>query len=955
MKQYKKHHLLILITPLLLILLFPLLVANSSSPQAISQSREPTALAPDDALPFELQEVVEQASHIPVPLSSDSLQVDSSAHRALFTPQWWVFTPKVKGELKPELSFSYRLSSISSGSRLLYQQGESSPPPTSSENRVSYYRGEGITERYLATSQGIEQQFLLERPLAVEGDLIVRGKITTDLLPNTSDSTKEIEFQSEGRTIIHYGAARVEDTQGECINNLPISIEGDELCLVVNGEWLREASYPVLIDPLVSSYTAIGVAADFQREPRVAFNRDDDTYLVVWEDFRDGIKYHIYGQRVDADGHLLGSNIQIQAVRNDSRYPDVAYNYYNNNWLVVWQEFYSEPSPGDWDIVSKAVASDGTVWSLKGVAPYIGSNQKCPRVAYNSTDRNFCVVWEDDIDYATNDWEVYSRLVAGDGTPIGSPYALSGYSTDQLSPAIAYLPSVSGYLVVWEDYLDSANTQCDIVCKRVHKDGLPLTSTGSWVVHTSEIQCRPEVAVNTTDKNFLVVWEDYRSGSHWDIYGQRMSSDDSPVKVGSEISICTLIENQQVPTVCYSPTYNRYLVAWSDERNDPGVSADIYGQLVNSDGTLEGINVKLSSQDGVNEVYPHLTWNSCHNNCFFLVWEDNRYDSTYGYDIFGRRVGYQSAIVTGMGFGGKSWYKVFDIYKYRYQCVRAFGAVNPYGEIDVRVADLNQDGNPEVAVAQGSGGKSWIKIFNYDSTIFGSLKCFGASNIGGQVHLAVGDFDDDPGDMEIAVATGIDGVSRVKVFKTNGTLLTSFKAYGAFNTQGEVYLAAVDFDGDGKDEIITGTGIGGNSLVKIFDKDGTFLSSFYAFGSGNTQGSIHLAAGNFDDIIADKEIAVATGQGGTNTVKIFEQNGTLITSFLAFGSADNPNGSVHLGAVKIGAFDDMIDEILCGHGYGGNSWVQLFEYTGKKVWSYFRAFGDANANGEVYVSGCLSH
>ncbi|MDH5406387.1 MAG: hypothetical protein OEX80_07595, partial [Candidatus Aminicenantes bacterium] len=797
--------------------------------------------------------------------------------------------------------------------------------------------------------------FLLQKPLKMEGDLIVRGKITTDLLPNTSDSTKGIEFQSRGRTVITYGAARVEDAQGECLNNLPIYIEGDELCLVVRGEWLRGASYPVLIDPLVSSYTAIAVAANFQQEPRVAYNSENNNYLVVWEDLRGGVKYHIYGQRVDANGRLLGSNIQIQAVRNDSRYPDVAYNIYYKYWLVVWQEFYSEPSPGDWDIVCKAVDRDGTVWSQKGVAPYIGSNQKCPRVAYNRTDKNFCVVWEDDINYATNDWEVYSRLVAGNGTPTGSSNALSGYSADQKSPAIAYLPLINGYLVTWEDYLDSTNTQCDIVCKRVDKNGLPLTSTGSWVVHTSESQYRPEVAANTTDNNFLVVWEDYRSGSHWDIYGQRMSSDDSPVKVGSEISICTLIENQQVPTVCYSPTYNRYLVAWGDQRNDPGVSADIYGQLVNSDGTLEGINVKLSSQHGVNEVFPHLAWGSRYYN-FFLVWEDNRHDSTSGYDIFGRGVAYQSAIVTGMGYGGKSWYKVFVPYEHRrYQFVKAFGVANPNGEIDVRVGDLNNDGNPEMVVAQGSGGKSWIKIFNYDSTFNNSFKCFGASNSGGQVHLAVGDFDDDPGDMEIAVATGIDGISHVKVFKTNGTMLTSFKAYGAANTQGEVYLAAADFDGDGEDEIITGTGIGGNSLVKIFDRTGTFLSSFYAFGSENTQGSIHLAAGNFDDIIADKEIAVATGQGGTNTVKIFEQDGTLIRSFKAFGSADNPNGSVHLGAVKVGTFNDMIDEILCGHGYGGKSWVQLFEYTGKKVWSYFRAFGDTNPNGEVYVSGCLSH
>ena len=99
---------------------------------------------------------------------------------------------------------------------------------------------------------------------------------------------------------------------------------------------------------------------------------------------------------------------------------------------------------------------------------------------------------------------------------------------------------------------------------------------------------------------------------------------------------------------------------------------------------------------------------------------------------------------------------------------------------------------------------------------------------------------------------------------------------------------------------------------------------------------------------------MATGQGGTNTVKLFEQNGTLIKSFLAFGSGGNPTGSVHLGAVEIGAFAGVIDEILCGQGYGGNSWVKLFTWGGTLIRS-FKAYGATNANGEVYVSGCRSH
>ncbi|MDH5406431.1 MAG: hypothetical protein OEX80_07825 [Candidatus Aminicenantes bacterium] len=722
-------------------------------------------------------------------------------------------------------------------------------------------------------------------------------------------------------------------------------------------EVVKQSYSAAPVDPMVSSYTNIAVAADYQRVPRVAYNSANNTYLVVWEDFRDSTNYHIYGQRVNADGSLLGSNIVIFSQPYPTRYPDVAYSSTSNYWLVVFQ--YDYLSVGDWDIVCRRVNSNGTLGG--GGAYYVSnpsdSDQQYPAVAYNSTDNNFCVVWEDERDAATYDRELYSRIVTGNEIPITPENALVGYSKDQWAPAIAYLPSVNGYLVAWEEEWNYATTGFDIACKRVNKNGIPLSTSGKWVVQTNGSQISPAVAANTTDNNFIVVWEDARNyaSTGYDIYGQRMSSADNPAKVGSEIVMCTDTANQYDPAVCYSPAYNRYLVAWYDFRPSTTM-ADIYGQLVKNDGTVEGpLNgFKLSSQVGVNEVYPHLAWNSSHKN-FFLVQEDDRYYGTSSYDIFGRKVTLESTILTGMGYGGKSWYKAFDIYGRRFQNVKAFGAANPNGEIDVRVADLwNDKGNPEMIVAHGSGGKSWIKIFNYDGTIFGSIKCFGASNTGGQVHLAVGNFDTNQYDLEIAVATGRNGNSQVKVFEDYGLLRASFKAYGAANAEGEVYLAAADFNGDGEDEIITGTGIGGNSLVKIFSNTGTFQSSFYAFGSENTQGSIHLAAGNFDSMLADKEIAVATGQGGTNLVKIFEQNGTLITSFLAFGSGGNPNGSVHLGAVETAAFTGLVDEILCGQGYGGSSWVKLFNNAGTLIRS-FKAFGATNANGEVYVSGCLSH
>ncbi|MDH5715558.1 MAG: hypothetical protein OEZ30_08340, partial [Candidatus Aminicenantes bacterium] len=215
-------------------------------------------------------------------------------------------------------------------------------------------------------------------------------------------------------------------------------------------EVVKQSSGAEVIDPLVSSDTTIAVAGNNQREARVAYNSTDNTYLVVWEDQRSG-DWQIYGQRINADGSLLGSNIAIFAQPSPSRYPDVAYSSVSNYWLVVFQ--YDYLSVGDWDVACRRVNSDGTLGG--GGAYYVsdpsGSNQQYPRVAYNSTENNFCVVWQDGRNAATHEYDVYSRIVTGNEAPTTLENAVVHNYYDQKKPSIAYLPSVNGYLLAWEE------------------------------------------------------------------------------------------------------------------------------------------------------------------------------------------------------------------------------------------------------------------------------------------------------------------------------------------------------------------------------------------------------------------------------------------------------------------------------------------------------------------------
>jgi len=304
-------------------------------------------------------------------------------------------------------------------------------------------------------------------------------------------------------------------------------------------------------------------------------------------------------------------------------------------------------------------------------------------------------------------------------------------------------------------------------------------------------------------------------------------------------------------------------------------------------------------------------------------------------------------IITAHGLGGSGWIKGFSLMGRGWGAFKAFGPVNSQGEVHLAVGDIDGDGLDEIAAGQGEGGSSWFKLFEMNGSLIKSFKAFGAGNAQGEVHLAIGNFDTNPNDKEIAVAHGEGGQSWVKLFRANGTLIRSFKAFGPVNAQGEVHLASGDLDNNGVDEIIAGMGEDGSSWVKIFNRLGDLIRSFQAFSSaGNPGGEVHVAVGNFD---ADPsvEIAVSTGYNGGNKVKLFEKDGTFISGFTAFGTGGNPNGDVQITAADIN--NDGICELICAHGEGGSSWVKVFKADGIFIRS-FKAFGGSNSQGEVHLA-----
>ncbi|MCX5801250.1 MAG: T9SS type A sorting domain-containing protein [Candidatus Eisenbacteria bacterium] len=324
---------------------------------------------------------------------------------------------------------------------------------------------------------------------------------------------------------------------------------------------------------------AISTAANNQFYPAIASDGTD--FLVVWEDNR-GRSYDIYGARVSGGGSVLDpGGIAISTGARTERGPAVAFD--GTSYLVVWHDYRSGTYS---DIYGARVGTDGSVLDPGGIAISTATNyQFNPAVAFDGT--NCLVVWEDWRNYYSG-WDdpvypdIYGARVSVDGSVLDpGGIAISTGAYEKWCPAIAF--DGTNYLVVWEDNRSSGYS--DIYGARVGMDGSVLDPDGIAISTAAHIQYLPAVASDGTD--YLVVWDDRRNVTEsypfHDIYGARVSAGGSVLDTAG-IGIATGTNDQRRPAIAFDET--NYLVVWEDYYSGSGSGYEIYGARVLPAGTV---------------------------------------------------------------------------------------------------------------------------------------------------------------------------------------------------------------------------------------------------------------------------------------------------------------------------------------------------------------------------------
>jgi hypothetical protein len=296
--------------------------------------------------------------------------------------------------------------------------------------------------------------------------------------------------------------------------------------------------------------------------PAIAYNSQHQEYLVVWYNDRPG-NDDIRAQRVSKNGGLVGGAFYISGGAGaDRRFPDVAYNPQQDQYLVVWEHY--EVASG-YGIYGRRVSGAGVVLDASDIvirATGAGLyTPLTPAVVYASNPGKYLVVWEETWHPLPIIDGIYGQVVSSTGALSGSKFTISEGSEERANPDIAYNSHANGSLVVWQQKNGSLWSVWSCL---VDGDGPPPAFSPQVVTNTTESNKAPSVAAISTSPTtykFLVVWEYQYGPTDRDIKGGLVAENGTPDLFQFAIANTTLDEYN--PTVAGNELSQRYVVNWT--------------------------------------------------------------------------------------------------------------------------------------------------------------------------------------------------------------------------------------------------------------------------------------------------------------------------------------------------------------------------------------------------------
>lgn len=418
----------------------------------------------------------------------------------------------------------------------------------------------------------------------------------------------------------------------------------------------------------------------------IAFNSSSQQYMVAWQAQSRITGLDIFGRITAASGVGVAALFPISTAAGLQVSPSVAYESTVGQYLATWSDLGTGNTSA---IRLRRFSTSGTAIGSEITVSAAGTDAWDSRIACGGG--RCVVVWFHDLGNGTG--RILARNYDSLGNPTTGPVTLSETATVGF-PDIACNWGASHCLVSWEQV---ASGWYDIIA--VGLTGSLTPSPRVWVGTASGHQRYPRVGY--TPGTYLVTWQDGRSGTSWDIWGQRLST--SFQLAGSNLNLFSGVYHEYAPAVAgldttsqlavvyatdtngggllqihgclvsaFGDVVNRFAVReWNNTRRKPAVAArlggseylvtwtddahltssDIRGRVVSSAGSFPAGHVAIARGRKGQEA-PTVAYSPAHDQ-YLVVWMDYRNGSDY--QIWGRRLtGAGAQVGTDFAIGNRT-------------------------------------------------------------------------------------------------------------------------------------------------------------------------------------------------------------------------------------------------------------------------------------------------------------
>ncbi|MGD8454459.1 MAG: hypothetical protein PVJ57_21810 [Phycisphaerae bacterium] len=358
----------------------------------------------------------------------------------------------------------------------------------------------------------------------------------------------------------------------------------------------------------------INLTGGYQVNPRVAYNSVDDEYLIQWR--WQGVSgdpswNSLRGQRLAADLTPLGGDYQL-GIMGMGFESAVTYNATNNEYFSTGRGYTPDPAgvygtrTAGGTVLDPAILLDGTI-GYNGMYPAPNGG-----LAWNSIDNEYLATYAAQEMPTWSSYNIRGRLVAGDGTQIGTPFEVNftpNFRSFYSASSVAFDPNAGRYLVVYGD-----TRPLPLRGQFVNRDGRLMGLPFEFSEAVAGENVAPHVAFDPINDVYLVAWGANPIQTPSSIHAQLLAADGT--MLGERLTLATTAFH--MPGIEADVNNGGFLVVWRDQRNYPA-SLEVYGQYVsvvplppgdlNCDGEVNNFDISafvlaVTNEAGYNAAYP---------------------------------------------------------------------------------------------------------------------------------------------------------------------------------------------------------------------------------------------------------------------------------------------------------------------------------------------------------------